>query len=77
MLEKTEVTIKNGQSRVTGNIGYTRHRTKTNQANQKQKQIKYKKKQAKKINKKKIKKTHTQHREIKRWATRTRTITRH
>ena len=28
MLEKTEVTIKNGQSRETGNIGYTRHTTK-------------------------------------------------
>jgi hypothetical protein len=30
MLEKTEWTIKNGQSRNTGNIGYPRHRTKTN-----------------------------------------------
>ena len=30
MLEKIEVAIKNGQSRDTGNIGYTRHRTKTN-----------------------------------------------
>jgi hypothetical protein len=28
-LEKTEGAIKNEQSRVTGNIGYTRHRTKT------------------------------------------------
>ena len=27
---KTEGSIKNGQSRDTGNIGYTRHRTKTN-----------------------------------------------
>ena len=26
-----EGTIKNGQSRETGNIGYTRHKTKTNQ----------------------------------------------
>ena len=31
-LEKTEGTIKNLQSRDTGNIGYTRHRTKTNKA---------------------------------------------
>ena len=31
-LEKTEGTIKNGQSKNTGNIGYTRHRTKTNKA---------------------------------------------
>ena len=30
MLEKTEWPIKNEQSRDTGNIGYTRHRTKTN-----------------------------------------------
>jgi hypothetical protein len=29
-LEKTKGAIKNGQSRETGNIGYTRHRTKTN-----------------------------------------------
>ena len=29
MLEKTEEAIKNGQSRDTGNIGYTRHKTKT------------------------------------------------
>ena len=27
MLENTEKAIKNGQSRETGNIGYTRHRT--------------------------------------------------
>ena len=27
-LEKTEGAIKNGQSKETGNIGYTRHRTK-------------------------------------------------
>jgi hypothetical protein len=27
MLEKTEVAIKNGQSRETGNIWYTRHKT--------------------------------------------------
>ena len=32
-LEKTEGAIKNGQSRDTGNIGYTRHRTKTNKTN--------------------------------------------
>ena len=30
MLEKTERAIKNGQSKETGNAGYTRHRTKTN-----------------------------------------------
>ena len=30
MLEKTEGAIENGQSRDTGNIGYTIHRTKTN-----------------------------------------------
>ena len=29
-LEKTEVAIKNGQSRETANIGYIRHKTKTN-----------------------------------------------
>ena len=29
-LEKTEVAIENGQSRDTGNIGNTRHRTKKN-----------------------------------------------
>jgi len=29
MLEKPEMTIKNGQSRDTGNIGHTRNRTKT------------------------------------------------
>ena len=29
-LEKTEGTIKNGQSRETGTIGYTRHMTNTN-----------------------------------------------
>jgi hypothetical protein len=29
-LEKTEGTIKNGQSRETGNIGHRRHRKKTN-----------------------------------------------
>ena len=28
--EKIEAAIKNGQSRDTGNIGYTRHRTKAN-----------------------------------------------
>ena len=32
-LEKTEGVIKNGQSRETGNIGYTRHRTKAKKAN--------------------------------------------
>jgi hypothetical protein len=31
-LENTEGTIKYRQSRETGNIGYTRHNTKTNQA---------------------------------------------
>jgi len=30
---KTEEAVVNGQSRDTGNIGYTRHRTKTNQTN--------------------------------------------
>jgi len=30
MLEKTEGAIKNGQSRGTGNIGYTKHKMKTN-----------------------------------------------
>ena len=30
--EKTEGAIKNGQSRVTGNIGHTRHKAKTNKA---------------------------------------------
>jgi len=30
MSEKTERVINNGQSRDTGNIGYTRHRTKIN-----------------------------------------------
>ena len=30
MLENTEMAIKNGQSRETGNTGYTRHRTKIN-----------------------------------------------
>ena len=30
MLEKTEGAIKNGQPRETTNIGYTRHRMKTN-----------------------------------------------
>jgi hypothetical protein len=29
MLENTEVAIKNGESRETGNQGYTRHKTKT------------------------------------------------
>ena len=33
MLGKTEGAIKNAKSRDTGNIGYTRHRTKTNKAN--------------------------------------------
>ena len=31
--EKTEETIKNGQYRDTGNIGYTRYKTKTNKTN--------------------------------------------
>jgi hypothetical protein len=35
-VEKTEEAIKNGQSRETGNIGYTRHRTMTNKEKQKQ-----------------------------------------
>jgi len=30
MLDKNEWAIKNEQSRETGNIGYTRHKTKTN-----------------------------------------------
>ena len=33
-LKKTEGAIKNGQFIETGNIGYTRHRTKTNKAKQ-------------------------------------------
>jgi hypothetical protein len=33
MVEKTEGAIKNRQSRETGNIEYTRHRTKTNKTN--------------------------------------------
>ena len=32
MLEKTDGAIKNGQSRETGNIGYTRYKTKTHKA---------------------------------------------
>ena len=34
MLENFEGTITNGQSRETGNIGHTRHRTKTNKNQQ-------------------------------------------
>jgi hypothetical protein len=34
MLENSEGAIKNGQSRETYNIGYTRHKTKTNQKTQ-------------------------------------------
>ena len=34
MLEKTEGAIKDTKSRDTGNIGYTRHRTKTNKTKQ-------------------------------------------
>ena len=34
MLENTEGAIKNGQSRETGNIGYTRYKTKTNKTKQ-------------------------------------------
>ena len=34
MLEKTEGAIKDAKSRDTGNIGYTRHRTKTNKTKQ-------------------------------------------
>jgi len=30
MLDNTEGAIKNGQSRETGNLGYTRYKTKTN-----------------------------------------------
>ena len=37
MLEKTKGAITNEQSRVTSNIGYTRHNTKTNKANTKTK----------------------------------------
>jgi len=37
MLEKPEGAIKNGQPRDTGNIGYTRHRTKTIKKNTTQK----------------------------------------
>ena len=33
ILEKTEMAIKNGQSRETGNIGHKKHRKKTNKAN--------------------------------------------
>ena len=33
ILEETEGAIKNGQARDTGNIGYTRHRTKANKTN--------------------------------------------
>ena len=39
MLEKTEGEIKNGESRDTGNIGHTKHKTKTNKQNQKQNNI--------------------------------------
>ena len=35
-LEKTERAIKNGQSRATGNTGYTRHRTKTTNTKRKE-----------------------------------------
>ena len=38
MLEKTEGAIKNGQFRETDNIGYIRHKTKTNQTKNKTKQ---------------------------------------
>jgi len=34
-MEKTEGAKNNGQSRETGNIGYTRHKTKTNKTKQK------------------------------------------
>ena len=40
MLEKTEGAIKNGQPRETTNIGYTRHRTKKNKANKRQRKQK-------------------------------------
>jgi hypothetical protein len=33
MLEKTKRAMENAKSRDTGNIGYTRHMTKTNKAN--------------------------------------------
>jgi hypothetical protein len=36
MLENTEVAIKNGQSRETGNLRYTRHKKKTNKQTSKQ-----------------------------------------
>ena len=35
MVEKTERTAKNGQSRDTGNIGHTRYKPKTNKQNTK------------------------------------------
>jgi hypothetical protein len=38
MLENTEVAIKNGQSRETGNLRYTRHKKKTNKQTNKQQQ---------------------------------------
>ena len=38
MLENTEVAIKNGQSRETGNLRYTRHKKKTNKQTSKQQQ---------------------------------------
>ena len=40
-LEKNEGTIKNGQSRNTGNIGYTRHRTKTNKTKTQHRNLKW------------------------------------
>jgi hypothetical protein len=40
VLGKTEGAIKNAKSRDTGNIGYTRHRTKTNKADNTTQEIK-------------------------------------
>jgi hypothetical protein len=38
--EKTEGAIKNGQSRETVNIGFTRHRTKTNKTKTQHRKLK-------------------------------------
>ena len=40
-LEKTKGTIKNGRSRDTDNIGYTRHRLKTNKTTNKTQNTKH------------------------------------
>ena len=39
-IEKTQGQIKNGQSRDTGNIGCTRHRTKTNKTKTQHRKLK-------------------------------------